>query len=110
MPLPLARAIRLLSLFLYIPKPRDRSISTLRVTAAPDLQRIFAEIILKFDDLDELAEDNRVYALDTLADRVRTQRKTPSLGRRWMLLEMSMVEAGGIEPPSASPLQTDLHT
>ena len=22
----------------------------------------------------------------------------------------SMVEAGGIEPPSASPLQTDLHT
>src|ERR1017187_5957869 len=38
------------------------------------------------------------------------KRKTPSLGRRWMLLEVLMVEAGGIEPPSASPLQTDLHT
>ena len=35
----------------------------------PDLQRIFAETILKFDDLDEFAKDDRVYALDALADR-----------------------------------------
>jgi hypothetical protein len=27
-----------------------------------------------------------------------------------MLLITKLVEAGGIEPPSASPLQTDLHT
>ena len=37
--------------------------------AVPDLQQIFAETILKLDDLGEFAEDNRVYALDALADR-----------------------------------------
>ena len=37
--------------------------------AVPDLQQIFAEIILGFDDLDEFAGDKRVYALDGLANR-----------------------------------------
>lgn len=35
----------------------------------PDLQQIFAEIILKFDELDEFAGDKRIYVLDALADR-----------------------------------------
>lgn len=34
-----------------------------------DLQQIFADTILKFDELDEFAGDNRVYVLDALADR-----------------------------------------
>jgi len=37
--------------------------------AVPDLQQIFTEAILKFDELDEFAGDNRVYVLDALADR-----------------------------------------
>jgi len=35
----------------------------------PELQQIFATTILKFDGLDEAGDDNRVYALDGLADR-----------------------------------------
>lgn len=34
-----------------------------------DLQQIFADTILKLDELDEFGGDNRVYALDVLADR-----------------------------------------
>ena len=37
--------------------------------AVPQLQKIFADIILGLDELDEFGGDNRVYALDTLADR-----------------------------------------
>lgn len=37
--------------------------------SVPELQQIFASAILKFDDLDELATDDRVYALDGLAGR-----------------------------------------
>jgi len=37
--------------------------------AVPELQQIFAEAILKFDELDEFAGDNRVYVLDALANR-----------------------------------------
>jgi hypothetical protein len=37
--------------------------------AVPELQQIFAAAILKFDNLDESAEENRVYALDALANR-----------------------------------------
>lgn len=37
--------------------------------AVSDLQHIFAKAILKFDDLDDANEDNRVYALDALANR-----------------------------------------
>jgi hypothetical protein len=36
--------------------------------------------------------------------------KTPSFGRCWMLLGVLLVETAGIEPASASPLQTVLHT
>ena len=36
--------------------------------------------------------------------------KTPSLGRRWMLLGVLLVETAGIEPASASPLQAVLDT
>lgn len=57
-------------IFVYSKSEGSLDIHAPRNTAAvPDLQRIFAETILKFDDLDELAEDNRVYALDALADR-----------------------------------------
>lgn len=34
----------------------------------PDLQQMFAETILKLGELDEFAAENRVYALDALAD------------------------------------------
>lgn len=34
----------------------------------PDLQLMFAEAILKLDELDEFSAENRVYALDALAD------------------------------------------
>ena len=37
------------------------------------------------------------------------QKETPSLGRRWMLLEVFLVEAAGIEPASASSLPSVLH-
>ena len=37
------------------------------------------------------------------------QKKTPSLGRRWMLLDVFLVEAAGIEPASASSLPSVLH-
>lgn len=37
--------------------------------AVPDLQQIFADAILRLNELDEFAGDNRVYALDALADR-----------------------------------------
>ncbi|HUX90821.1 MAG TPA: hypothetical protein VMV48_09050 [Gallionellaceae bacterium] len=37
--------------------------------SVPDMQQIFSKIILKFDDLDEFAEDSRVYVLDALANR-----------------------------------------
>lgn len=37
--------------------------------AVPDLQQIFAEEVLEFDDLNEFAGDERVYALDGLASR-----------------------------------------
>jgi hypothetical protein len=57
-------------IFVYSKSEGSLDIHAPRNTAAvPDLQRIFAETILKFDDLDELAEDNRVYALDALAHR-----------------------------------------
>ncbi len=57
-------------IFVYSKIEGSLDIHAPRNTAAvPDLQRIFAETILKFDDLDELAEDKRVYALDALADR-----------------------------------------
>ena len=39
------------------------------IKAVPDLQRIFAETILHFGELDQFAGDNRVYTLDALADR-----------------------------------------
>lgn len=48
------------SLDIYAPKNSN---------SVPDLQQIFAEVILKIDELDEASEDNRVYALDALADR-----------------------------------------
>ncbi len=38
-------------------------------TAVPELQQIFAKVILKLDELNEFEGDNRVYALDGLADR-----------------------------------------
>src|SRR5450830_346659 len=53
------------------------------------------------------------------AERMRTceddppegdQRKTPARGRRWTSSEGILVEAAGIEPASASTLQTVLHT
>lgn len=37
--------------------------------SVPRLQQIFADTILGFDELEEFEGDNRVYALDTLADR-----------------------------------------
>ena len=37
--------------------------------AVPELQRIFAKIILRFDDLKDFGGDNRVYVLDALANR-----------------------------------------
>jgi hypothetical protein len=48
--------------------------------AVPDLQQIFAEAILKFDELDEFAGDNRVYALDALADRDFVFKYAPDRG------------------------------
>ena len=48
------------SLDIYAPKNSN---------SVPDLQQIFAEVILEIDELDEAGEDNRVYALDVLADR-----------------------------------------
>ena len=57
-------------IFVYSKTEGSLDIHAPRNTAAvPDLQRIFAETILKFDDLDEFAKDDRVYALDALADR-----------------------------------------
>lgn len=37
--------------------------------SVPDLQQIFADAILEFDELDEFTGDKRIYALDALADR-----------------------------------------
>ena len=48
--------------------------------AVPELQQIFAETILKFDDLEELAEDDRVYALDALANRDFVFKYPPDCG------------------------------
>lgn len=57
-------------IFVYSKAEGSLDIYAPRNTAAvPDLQQIFAEAILKFDELDEFAGDNRVYALDALADR-----------------------------------------
>ena len=36
-------------------------------------------------------------------------KKTPSLGRRWKLLEVYLVEAAGVEPASANLLPSVLH-
>jgi hypothetical protein len=57
-------------IFVYSKAEGSLDIYAARNTAAvPDLQQIFAEVILQFDELDEFAGDNRVYALDALADR-----------------------------------------
>lgn len=48
--------------------------------AVPDLQQIFAECVLKFDDLDNATEDGRVYALDALARRDFIFRHPPDCG------------------------------
>ncbi len=48
--------------------------------SVPDLQRIFAATILKLDELDGQAADNRVYALDALANRDFTFRYPPESG------------------------------
>ncbi len=48
--------------------------------SVPELQQVFAKSILKFDDLDESAEDSRVYALDALANRDFVFKYPPDCG------------------------------
>lgn len=56
--------------------------------SVPELQRIFAETILKFDDLDGSAKDNRVYALDALANRDFVFRYPPDCGVELVAVHM----------------------
>jgi hypothetical protein len=56
--------------------------------SVPELQKIFATAILKFDDLDELADNNRVYALDGLANRHFVFKYLPESGIESVVVDM----------------------